>query len=287
MSYDPERTTVLPQIGFPITEELPIVASASGPGGQGPNGGGFLKIAAVLLIAAIMAIAAVLIISNRQSNNVASIDEAVENPTPALGPEETPAPTPVELDDVEPGFWQVVGVPDGLNVRSGPGTDNDIVGSLRAGDRHIFGTGERVAINGAGWTQITFGDSDMVGWVSTRFLAGDSAPDPNDPTPTPVVVRSLSVVCFQNESEPIRIARLEFADSAAISGLIRTIDGQTAIDQTVSGTLANSSALMTLTDPSTGESSRRTWAFSPASVDLGNGIVLSVTDCEAIAGRLP
>jgi hypothetical protein len=287
MSYDPERTTVLPQIGFPITEELPIVTVGRGPGGRGPGGSGFLKIAAVLLIASMIAIAAVLIISNRQSNEVASTDEAVENPTPAFEPKDTPAPTSVELDDVEPGFWQVTGVPDGLNVRSGPGTDNDIIGSLRAGDRHIFGTGERVTVNGAEWTQITFGDSDTVGWVSTRFLAGDIAPDPNDPTPTPVVVRSLSVVCFQSASEPIRIARLEFADNTAISGLIRTIDGQTAIDQTVSGTLANGSALMTLTDPSTGESSRRTWAFSPASVDLGNGTVLSVTNCAAIAGQLP
>jgi uncharacterized protein YgiM (DUF1202 family) len=286
MSYDPERTTKLPQIGFPITEELPIVTVGRGPGRRGP-GSGFLKIAAVLLIASMIAIAAVLIMSNRESNEVASTNEAAENPTPAFEPEESPAPTPVELDDAEPGFWQVTGVPDGLNVRSGPGTDNDIVGTLRAGDRHIFGTGERVTVNGAEWTQIAFGDRDTVGWVSNRFLASDSAPGPNDPTPTPVVVRSLSVVCFQNTSEPIRIARLEFADSTAISGLIRTIDGQTAMDQTVSGTLANGSASMTLTDPSTGESSRRTWVFSPASVDLGNGIMLSVADCAAIAGQLP
>lgn len=286
MSYDPERTTVLPQIGFPITEELPIVTFGRGPGGRGP-GSGFLKIAAVLLIASMIAIAAVLIMSNRQSNEVASTNEAIENPTPASEPDEPPVPTPVELDNAEPGFWQVTGVPDGLNVRSGPGTDNDIVGSLPAGDRHIFGTGERVTVNGAEWTQITFGDSDTVGWVSNRFLVGDSAPDPNNPTPTPVVVSSLSVVCFQNTSEPIRIARLEFVGSTTISGLIRTIEGQTTIDQTVSGTLANDSALMTLTDPSTGESSRRTWAFSPASVDLGNGIVLPVADCAAIAGQLP
>jgi len=285
MSYDPNRTTVLPETGFPITEELPVVG-AGRPGG-GPGGRGFLMIAAVLLIGAMVAIAAVLIVGNQRSSQVASTDEQVESPTPVVDAEETPDATPVELDDIEPGYWQVAGVPDGLNVRSGPGTDNEIVGSLRAGDRHIFGTGERSTINGAEWTQIIFGESDTTGWVSSRFLATDTPPDPNAPTPTPVPVASLSVVCFESDAEPARVARLEFANGIDVSGVIRTIEGQVATDQTVTGTLANGSALMTLTNQNTGASSQRTWTFNPANVDLGNGTRLSVVNCATVQGLLP
>lgn len=286
MSYDPNRTTVLPEIGFPITEELPPVAPRRG-GGAGSGGSGFLKIAAFLLIAAMIAIATVLFIGNQQSDQTATVD-ADPGPT-ATAVESAAAPTPavVDVDDTEPGFWQVTGVPDGLNVRSGPGVSNEIVGSLRAGDRHIFGTGERVNVNGAEWTQVIFDENDSVGWVSSQFLAVDTPPDPNAPTPTAVPPpSSTSIVCFESAQEPTRVARLAIANGN-ISGVIRTIEGQTTSDQTVTGTLDSGQALITLTTESTGASSQRTWTFRPANVDLGNGIVLSVVSCASVAGQLP
>lgn len=285
MSYDPNRTTVLPDLGFPITEELPVVGPGRGRGG--PGGRGFLIIAAVLLMGAMIAIAAVLIVGNRQSNQAATGDGAIANPTPVFEPEDVAAPTPIELEDIEPGYWQVTGVADGLNVRAGPGTDNDIVGALRAGDRHIFGTGERATVNGAEWTQIAFGDSDTVGWVSSRFLATDTPPDPNAPTPTPVPSTSFSVVCFESDSQPARVARLEFANRTDITGVIRTIEGDVATDQTVTGTLSDGRALMTLSNPATGTASQGTWTFSPANVALANGTRLSVVNCTAVEGLLP
>lgn len=285
MSFDPDRTTVLPPVGYPITEEIPAI----GLGGRGPSGQLFLKLVGGLLLLGLLAIAAILVINNQRSDNSASRDpDVVESPTPAFEPPEDPAPTAVQLDDVAPGFWQVVGVPDGLNIRSGPGVNNDIVGSLSAGDRHIFGTGERATVNGAEWTQVTFGDNDATGWVSSQFLATDTAPDPNAPEPTvaPPVNPSTSVVCFESQRAPTRIARLQFTDGTTISGLIRTIDGQVAIDQNVAGTLANGQAQVTLTNASD-QAVRQSWIFSPASVDLGTGTVLLVVDCSTVAGQLP
>lgn len=286
MSYDPNRTTVLPPVGYPITEEIPAV----GPGGRGPSGALFLKLVGALLVLGIAATAAILVINNQRSNNSTTGEsDGVESPTATPEADDNPAPTVVQLDDAAPGFWQVTGVPDGLNVRSGPGVENDIVGSLSAGDRHIFGTGERATVNGAEWTQITFGTNDATGWVSSRFLATDTAPDPNVPQPTSTASSSAStsVVCFESQRAPTRIARLEFTDRTTISGLIRTFDGQTAIDRNVTGTLANGQADVTLTNVSSNEVARQNWVFSPASVDLGNGTVLLVVDCSTVAGQLP
>ena len=286
MSYDPNRTTALPPVGYPITEEIPVI----GPGRRRSSGPFFLKLVGGLLVVGLVSIAAILVIDDQRSNGSASVGTTTtESATPTVEPDANPAPTAVELDDVAPGFWQVVGVADGLNVRSGPGVNNDIVGSLSAGDRHIFGTGERSAINGAEWTQITFGASDTTGWVSSRFLAADTAPDPNAPEPTATTPpnASTSIVCFESQRAPTRIARLQFADRTAISGLIRRIDGQNSIDQTVSGTLANGRAQVTLTNVSSNVVVRQDWIFGTSTVDLGNGTVLSVVECSTVVDRLP
>lgn len=285
MTYDPNRTTVLPQVAspFPITEELPAVVGAR----RGPSGRWFLMVVGGLLIAGIIAIAALLIIDNRRSDQ-ASSDDATTAPTlaPVVDAGQTPAPTAVELDASEPGFWQVIGVPDGLNVRSGPGIDNPIVGSLNAGDRHIFATGERSTVNGAEWKQITFGDSDSVGWVSARFLATDIAPGDATPTATPTATGSTSVVCFRSDGTPAVIARIEFTNSTQITGLVRTITSQSTTDQTVAGTLDNGRADITLTDLASSRTTRQPWVFNPASVELGDGPTLSVVNCALIASQL-
>lgn len=60
---------------------------------------------------------------------------------------------------------------DVLNVRSGPGADNDIVGSLAptANNVQITGPGEMTA--GSTWMPIVAGDVN--GWVNGRFLTTD------------------------------------------------------------------------------------------------------------------
>ncbi len=292
MSFDPDRTTVLPPVGYPITEEIPAVPprGGGGRGSSGPSGPLFLKLVGGLLGVGLVAIATLLVYNSRRPNNGASTaPNVVENPTPVFAPSVNPAPTVTELEDGNPGFWQVVGVPDGLNIRSGPGVDNDIVGSLSVGDRHVFGTGERATVNGATWTQITFGANDVTGWVSSQFLATDTPPDPSapEPTVTPATGQSTSIVCFRSQRAPSGTARLQFTNRTQISGLIRTIDGQTVIDQNVAGTLANGQAQVTLTNVASNEVIRQNWVFSPASVDLGTGTMLSVVNCSTVAGQLP
>ena len=46
MSFDPDRTTVLPPVGYPITEEIPAVPprGGGGRGSSGPSGPLFLKL---------------------------------------------------------------------------------------------------------------------------------------------------------------------------------------------------------------------------------------------------
>jgi len=281
MTYDPNETTVLPHAGspYPITDEMPAIG--------GPADRLFLKILAGLLVAALAATAAILIINSQRSDSVSTSNvDATETSTATVADPVAP-PTPTELDDEAPGYWQVVGVPDGLNVRSGPGTTSDVVGALIAGDRHIFGTGERSNVNGAEWRQIQLDDGQL-GWVSARFLAADTAPDEDAPPPTPVPASgSQTTVCFQDQSNPNRIARLQIVGGTDLTGIVRTITAQSATDRTVVGTLRNGQAEVTLTNTSDNTAQSATWSFTPARVDLSDGSSLAVIDCNAVAGRLP
>lgn len=288
MSYDPYRTNMLPDMGapFPITEELPAV----GGGGGGPTGRFLLKVLAVLLVAAIAAIAAILVIDNQRSDQVTTGGDTEPTPTAAADdPTQTPAPTVVvEFERGDPGYWRVVDVAEGLNVRSGPGTTNDVIGVLTADSRHVLGTGQTASVDGSRWTEVRFDAADRVGWVSARFLEADTPPGEDEPTPEPTEAPSgsVSVVCFRNDGDPLLLARLEFTNRTQITGLVRTTgDGVTA-EQTVEGTLDNGRADMTLTDLATNARARQTWTFNPANVEFGNGRTLDVVDCAAIAGEL-
>lgn len=288
MSYDPYRNNILPEIGspFPITEELPAVS----PRGGGPRGRLFLWLVGAVLIIGIAATAAILIIDNQRSTQVASGDAEPTATPPPNDNDQTPAPTVTELENGEPGYVQVVGVDEGLNVRSGPGTDNAIVGSLAAGSRHVFATGERANVNGAEWTQVRLGTDNRVGWVSARFLAADTEPSDDDPTPTPVPTAepsgSTSVVCFFNDGSTTQVARLVFTNRTEISGVLRSIGAESTIDQAVAGTLDNGEADVTLTNTESNARARQTWTFNPASVDVGNSRSLAVVSCDTVASQL-
>lgn len=289
MSYEPPRTTVLPNVdtSYPTTDELPAVrVGSSGPFGSPPGGSRlFLGILAALLVAALIAAGVIIYLSQRDDNTATA-------PTPATPTTQAEAPPTVteatpEITDGDAGWRQVVGVPDGLNVRSGPGVDNDIVGVLIAGQRHVFATGERAGVNGTEWQQVIYGPDDETGWVSGRFLADDVAPDENAPTPQPTVAPAgtTSTVCFQSTTGVDRIARVVFTNRTSLSGIVRTFGADGSFDQNIEGTLADGRAAVTLT--ADGQTSSRTWTFNPASVDLGNGQTLAVVDCTAIAIDLP
>ncbi len=290
MTNDPYPTNMLPDMGrsFPITEELPAV----GPRGGGPTGRFFLKLVGALLIVGIAATAAILIIDSQRSNEVATGEPEAEPtvaPEPdALQPTPAPGSSVTELEAGDAGFWRVVGVDGGLNVRSGPGTENDVVGSLPAGSRHVFATGERSSVNGGEWKQIRFGTDDQVGWVSAGFLSADTPPSEDEPTPTatPAETGSTSIVCFRGDGSPGRIARLVFTNRTEISGVIRSIGEESTTDQTVEGTLDSGRAEVTLTDTASNARARQTWTFNPANVEVGNGRSLAVVSCDTIAGEL-
>jgi uncharacterized protein YgiM (DUF1202 family) len=81
-------------------------------------------------------------------------------------------PTTPSIDGAEPlGF--VCNAPEGLNVRSEPGTDADILGTLAEGtavqiERFMLETEANDAGIGSGWYKIA---SPLAGWVSSTYLS--------------------------------------------------------------------------------------------------------------------
>jgi hypothetical protein len=90
-------------------------------------------------------------------------------PTP-IPPSPTPAPTDTPVPPIDV-IHTVVNVEteDVLNVRTGPGVANPIVGSIPpyGMDIHVTGTGEEVA--GSLWVPIRY--RDVAGWVNSHYLA--------------------------------------------------------------------------------------------------------------------
>ena len=62
----------------------------------------------------------------------------------------------------------------GLNMRSGPGTSNEVIATFARG-KELFTTGECTPVNATDWWQVTTSDGGQTGWVSSRFLT-DSSP---------------------------------------------------------------------------------------------------------------
>ncbi len=79
-----------------------------------------------------------------------------------------------------PDWWQVAGVSDGdlLNVRSGPGTGNAVVGQLANGDV-VANLGCEMA-GETKWCQIGNADRNAIGWASGRYLQEGSSPSANE-----------------------------------------------------------------------------------------------------------
>ena len=277
MTFDPNSTTVLPTTpsGYPITDELPAVQLRS------RRPWGTLFALGLLVVGIGVGLFYVANLVRDQRAETAAQEAVVLAPTPP--PPIEPAPTPLPASS-EPGYWRVVGVDEGLNVRSGPGTSNDVVGALIADQRYVFATGERVSSNGGEWIQITLGDSAETGWVSARFLAPDSAPPEGQPVATVAAVGAgeVSVVCFEAATLPGRVARLVFTDRIQIEGQMLTFAGSGDIQEQVSGTLDNGQAVVTIVDTNSGAAEQEIWRFNPASVQLGDGATMNVIDCSVL-----
>jgi len=82
-------------------------------------------------------------------------------PTPTAVPTTAPTPQPV---------YQVAFVTpdDTLNVRAGPGVENEIVGELAPDAAGVTLTGERVMVQGSTWVEISA--PTVNGWVNSQFL---------------------------------------------------------------------------------------------------------------------
>jgi uncharacterized protein YraI len=95
-----------------------------------------------------------------------------------------------------PDWWQVANLTAGdtLNVRSGPGTRNPVVGQLANGDR-VRNRGCRM--NGrTRWCKVELsGDSSFGGWVAGRFLKEAAPPSSN--------TASGRIPCAMSGSQPM------------------------------------------------------------------------------------
>lgn len=101
----------------------------------------------------------------------------------------TPEPTADATPEGEPGWVVVEGVDNFLNVRGGPGTEFDVIGSADLGVT-LATTGNRETVGSSEWVEVGFDGG--TGWVSSNFVATTAAPTPTPistptplPTPTP------------------------------------------------------------------------------------------------------
>lgn len=102
--------------------------------------------------------------------------EPAPTPQPATAtPLPTEAAAPEAAPETETYRVSYVSADDTLNVRAGPGVENEIVGELAptAGGVTITGAGQKVA--GSTWVPIAAGD--VQGWVNGRFLTADISAD--------------------------------------------------------------------------------------------------------------
>lgn len=279
MSFDDHQPHVAPRPDLAPTQELPAVRVPPAPSGRPGRGGTGVPGWLVVLLVLVLLGGATILAAPSVANYVAGTDSEPDDQTePTAAPAEPtvdapPIPTAVVSTD-EPGFSQVVNVADRLNVRTGPGTQHDVITSLSDGARHIETTGSQ----SSGWTEIVV--DGQRGWVAGRYLAPDVAPDE---AATPAAVSEAArVVCFATPGEPNRVVRLEFRSNDRIQGVFVTIP---AIER-LTGVLRDGEALMTLTNISTNETRTQTWSFGQSSVQPGSEATLFAVACDTIADQV-
>jgi uncharacterized protein YgiM (DUF1202 family) len=133
--------------------------------------------------------------------------EELANATPTVSP--TAEPEPVGTPDSEqieetgadepsvvegqPGWVVVQGVANSVNVRSGPGTENEVLARAELGAT-LPTTGQSALDQGAQWVEVVV-DDETTGWVHGDFIAVTVQPTPTPlatPTPVPTPIPAAS-----------------------------------------------------------------------------------------------
>lgn len=105
-----------------------------------------------------------------ESNNSFAGMLAIPTPPPpcAVPPTFTPSPTPSTL--IGPYAVVLVASSDVLNIRSGPGVANPIIGSFARDAANVMRTGPSQQADGAEWVEVLLPDGVSRGWVNFRYL---------------------------------------------------------------------------------------------------------------------
>lgn len=99
------------------------------------------------------------VITETEDVTEAPTEEPTEIPTEAL----TMAPVEVELEEGYESVQETVYATQDVNVRSGPGTDHEKVGTLAGGNSVV-----RVGVGSDGWSKVIF--NDVPCYISSKYL---------------------------------------------------------------------------------------------------------------------
>jgi len=132
-------------------------------------------------------------------------DGPLVNPTAGLSLSPTPttisspAITPI-LQDEESYRVAYVAADDVLNIRSGPGAENQILGVLLPDAAGIRMSGRSQLVSGTSWVWIT--TEQQEGWVNNRYLTGeiDSASFCQDPYAAEILVQLKTAIDSQDSA---------------------------------------------------------------------------------------
>lgn len=170
---------------------------------------------------------------------------------------------------LEPFYVWGVEADDVLNVRSGPGIDQDLVATLSpdSGGLRIYDVIERVG--STNWVVIEINDDGGVGWVSDQFLR------PQPPVGSPVVTGTASLELMLLVTTAIE----GLTNSTALGGLVGS-QGLTIAPFTFVG---DETVTLTADQVWNEEEKVRTWGFETGT---GDPIMSSLTDyLAALAAR--
>jgi hypothetical protein len=105
-----------------------------------------------------------------ESNNLFTGTLAIPTPPPPCA--ETPTPTATQTQTALIGPYAVVLVAqnDVLNIRSGPGVSNAIIGSFAYNAVNVMRTGPSQQVDGAEWVEALMPDGINKGWVNFIYL---------------------------------------------------------------------------------------------------------------------
>jgi hypothetical protein len=117
-----------------------------------------------------------MIAESNETNN--SRTEMLPVPTPPLPciatPTFTPSPTPTAIQTptalIGPYAVILVAPNDVLNIRSGPGVSNPIIGSFARDAINVMRTGPSQQADGAEWVEVLLPDGINKGWVNSYYL---------------------------------------------------------------------------------------------------------------------